>query len=204
MDMEEFFAILRTQPSIKDGTMDVPACPPAHFLGSKGGGADGSSSGSTAALGSSTNGCGAWGGSGTLPLLEQYGSSTGAAAAAAATAKSETNGRYGSSADAAGSSGSSVGSSGKGSSGSSVGGGLHIELRDVQFGYTHERQILRGVSLSVAPGRSVAVVGPSGSGEFGQFTFSSVVLLPAACRQHPNTAHPLLWWQLDMCCHVWR
>jgi ABC-type multidrug transport system fused ATPase/permease subunit len=40
--------------------------------------------------------------------------------------------------------------------------GLAVELRDVRFGYTTERQVVKGVSLSIQPGQSVAIVGPSG------------------------------------------
>ncbi|MEX5726771.1 ABC-type transport system involved in Fe-S cluster assembly fused permease/ATPase subunit [Rhodovulum iodosum] len=40
-----------------------------------------------------------------------------------------------------------------------------VELRDVHFGYDPERPILKGVSLSVPPGRKVAIVGPSGAGK---------------------------------------
>ncbi|MEL6682754.1 MAG: ATP-binding cassette domain-containing protein, partial [Pseudomonadota bacterium] len=43
--------------------------------------------------------------------------------------------------------------------------GGHIELRDVTFGYDVERRILKGVSLEVAPGKTVAIVGSSGSGK---------------------------------------
>ncbi len=40
-----------------------------------------------------------------------------------------------------------------------------LELRDVTFGYEPARPILKGVSLSVPAGGSVAIVGPSGSGK---------------------------------------
>ncbi len=45
-----------------------------------------------------------------------------------------------------------------------VGGG-EIALRDVHFGYEPTREILRGVSLTVPAGRSVAIVGATGSGK---------------------------------------
>ena len=43
--------------------------------------------------------------------------------------------------------------------------GGEIVFDDVHFGYDEDRAILKGVSLTVAPGQSVAIVGPTGSGK---------------------------------------
>ena len=43
--------------------------------------------------------------------------------------------------------------------------GGEVELRDVRFGYDPDRAILKGVSLKVAAGETVAIVGSSGSGK---------------------------------------
>ena len=40
-----------------------------------------------------------------------------------------------------------------------------IEFRDVEFGYSADRPILKGVNLSIAPGESVAFVGGTGAGK---------------------------------------
>jgi ATP-binding cassette subfamily B protein len=44
-------------------------------------------------------------------------------------------------------------------------GGGRVELRDVSFGYEGGEPVLRGVDLDVEPGRTVAIVGPTGSGK---------------------------------------
>jgi ATP-binding cassette subfamily B protein/subfamily B ATP-binding cassette protein MsbA len=41
----------------------------------------------------------------------------------------------------------------------------HVRLEDVSFGYEPGRPVLRDVSLEVAPGQTVAVVGPTGAGK---------------------------------------
>ena len=40
-----------------------------------------------------------------------------------------------------------------------------VEFSDVNFGYTREKQILKGVSLLAEPGKKLAIVGPTGAGK---------------------------------------
>jgi ATP-binding cassette subfamily B protein len=44
-------------------------------------------------------------------------------------------------------------------------GGGRVELRDVTFGYDPAKPVLRELDLEVEPGRTVALVGPTGSGK---------------------------------------
>jgi ATP-binding cassette subfamily B protein len=44
-------------------------------------------------------------------------------------------------------------------------GGGRVELRDVTFGYGDEEPVLRNIDLDVEAGRTVALVGPTGSGK---------------------------------------
>jgi len=43
--------------------------------------------------------------------------------------------------------------------------GVRIEFNGVRFRYPTGREVLRGISLTAAPGRTLAVVGPSGAGK---------------------------------------
>lgn len=43
--------------------------------------------------------------------------------------------------------------------------GGHIEFKDVRFSYVQDREILKGISFSVEPGQTVALVGESGAGK---------------------------------------
>ena len=62
--------------------------------------------------------------------------------------------------------------------------GGQIDLDDVHFGYDPARPILKGVSLTVEPGQTVAIVGPSGSGKstIGRLLFRFYDVLDGALK----------------------
>ncbi|MGA6163120.1 ABC transporter ATP-binding protein [Amycolatopsis magusensis] len=51
------------------------------------------------------------------------------------------------------------------SPGSAVPAGTEIEVRDVRFGYSADREVLHGITLSIPRGQRLAIVGPSGAGK---------------------------------------
>ena len=62
--------------------------------------------------------------------------------------------------------------------------GVALQLENVSFGYDRGSPVIRGVGFDIAPGRRVAVVGPTGSGK------SSLVLLVAGLLQAADGPHP--------------
>ncbi len=41
----------------------------------------------------------------------------------------------------------------------------HVEIDDVSFGYVEDKPILKNVSVTVSPGKTIAIVGPTGAGK---------------------------------------
>ena len=65
-----------------------------------------------------------------------------------------------------------------------TGNGAHIEFRNVTFGYAAERSVLHDVSFTAEPGRTIALVGHTGSGK------TSIVSL--ICRLYAHQAGDIL------------
>ncbi|GAA1613167.1 ABC transporter ATP-binding protein [Kribbella sancticallisti] len=53
-----------------------------------------------------------------------------------------------------------------------------LEVKDVRFGYLPERDVLSGVDFAVDPGRTVAMVGPTGSGKSTMTTLLTRLIDP--------------------------
>ena len=41
----------------------------------------------------------------------------------------------------------------------------HIEFKNVHFGYTEDEEVIKGISLTVQPGETIAIVGATGAGK---------------------------------------
>lgn len=58
--------------------------------------------------------------------------------------------------------------------------GVHVEFRDVSFGYVAGRAVLHEVSFTAAPGQMIALVGHTGSGKSSIINLVSKFYLPTA------------------------
>ncbi|KAF5840263.1 hypothetical protein DUNSADRAFT_17366 [Dunaliella salina] len=185
VDMEEFFAILRTESHIKDGTLDVPDSPlgpssteqDTRRSSSASGGSSVSSSASEASKDAnfaSQHHSGFAGRNGSSHVSDAGSNGSQAGSSSYTNGSSYT---YSSGSSTRASLGDSINGGHQGSedafkarmqSGSQASGserGLRVEMRDVHFGYAGSRKILRGVSVDLQPGTSMAFVGSSGSGK---------------------------------------
>lgn len=175
VDMDDFFSILRTTSSIKEGSKPVPQhhSPPALATTSSASATSSASSPSHAGAALNGNGHSDSSNGNSTNGVHHY---------VERELAQEGGGSRAHSSEGASSSGRS-GPAGQGV----TAGGLHIELRDVRFSYTPNRQILKGVSLTAEPGQSVAVVGSSGSGELPGGCFPSVACEFVQQLQHVCT-----------------
>mmetsp|Transcript_18042 Transcript_18042/g.50463 ORF Transcript_18042/g.50463 Transcript_18042/m.50463 type:complete len:853 (+) Transcript_18042:34-2592(+) len=187
VDMEEFFAILRTKSHIKDGTQDIPDSPLGPSSVERGtqrsssttsSASNVSSSASKASEGAtfaSQHHSGFAGSNGNSHVSNASSNGSHASGSSHNSSSSSSRSTFGVSGDHHFGNGMNDDHHGseeafreRVQSGSQACGserGLRVEMRDVHFGYTGSRKILRGVSVDLQPGTSMAFVGSSGSGK---------------------------------------
>ncbi|KAI8464686.1 MAG: ATP-binding cassette superfamily [Monoraphidium minutum] len=136
VDLEEFFEILATRSDLPDGSHDLPRLPPTAAA-------------AAAEVEQQHHE------QQQQQQQQQHGGDALEARRASHALAGSSNG--------VGSSGEEEDDGGSGVWGAAA--GLEVELSGVRFGYNPQRMVLRGVSLKVESGRSLAIVGGSGSGK---------------------------------------
>ena len=78
-----------------------------------------------------------------------------------------------------------------------------VELRDVglrYFGLEGETEALKGISISIAPGEFVAIIGQSGCGKSTLLSLISGILMPTDGSEHSEIAVARGFELAKLCC----